>query len=76
MIDGLMLVFHRPSGSTHFLVSPMPEMLALLAETPLTATALCRTLCERFALPHDDEALVVVQARLGELIACGLVQVN
>ena len=74
MIDGLMLVFHRPSGTTHFLTSPMPEMLAVLAEAPSDATELCRTLCERFELTHDDEALMVVEARLGELIASGLVQ--
>lgn len=74
MLDGLTLVFHRPSSTTHFLASPMPEMLELLAETPMTAAVLCRTLCERFDLPHDDEALVVVETRLSELIASGLVQ--
>lgn len=74
MIDGLMLVFHRPSGTTHFLTSPIPEMLAVLAEAPSDAAELCRRLCERFDLAHDDEALMVVEARLGELIASGLVQ--
>ena len=75
-IDGMTLVFHRPSGTTHFVASPMPEMLALLAEAPMDAPTLCRRLCERLELPHDEEALVVVEARLGELIASGLVQVG
>jgi len=73
-IDGLTLVFHRPSGTTHFLDSPAPEMLALLAETPLDATGLTQRLCERLGFPVDDEARTVVEARLTELIDTGLVQ--
>ncbi len=70
------LVFHRPSGTTHFLASPAPEMLAVLAEVPMDAATLCRSLCERLDLPHDDEALFVVEARLDELVASGLAQVD
>lgn len=70
------LVFHRPSGTTHFLASPAPEMLTLLAETPMNAATLCQRLCEQLGLPHDDEALYVVEARLDELIASGLARVD
>ncbi len=73
-IDGMTLVFHRPSGFTHFLVTPAPEMLSLLAEAPMDAAALCERLCARFEMPQDEEALMVVEARLGELVASGLVQ--
>lgn len=73
-IDGLMLVFHRPSGTTHFLDSPVPEMLALLADAPGDAAGLSLRLCDQLGVPHDDEALAVVEARLAELIASGLVQ--
>lgn len=73
-IDGLTLVFHRPSGTTHFLDSPAPEMLALLAEAPMDAATLCGRLCAQLGLPDDDEALAVVEARLAELIASGLIQ--
>ena len=75
-IDGMTLLFHRASGSTHVLISPMPEMLSLLAEAPMDAAMLCRRLCERLELPHDDEALTVVEARLGELVASGLVRLG
>lgn len=75
-LDGMVLAFHRPSGTTHLLASPMPEILELLAERPMTAEALCQALCDRLGLPPDDEALVVVEARLGELIASGLVQAS
>lgn len=73
-IDGMTLVFHRPSGATHFLDSPIPELLALLTETPLNAIALGRALCEQLELPYDDEAQAVVDARLAELVASGLAQ--
>jgi PqqD family protein of HPr-rel-A system len=66
------LVFHRPSGTTHFLSAPAPEMLILLSEAPMSAAALCRRLCEQFDLPEDDEAFYVVESRLDELIASGL----
>jgi len=73
-IDGMMLVFHRPSGTTHFLASPMPEILALLAEAPMNAAALCQRLCDQLELTADEEARIVVEARLGELVASGLVR--
>jgi len=72
-IDGLLLVFHRPSGTTHFLDEPVPAMLAELARAPLDAAALCVRLCERIGIAHDEEALAVVEARLAELVASGLV---
>ncbi len=75
-IDGMTLVFHRPSGTTHFLDAPAPEMLILLSEAPMSAAVLCQRLCEQLDLPQDDEALYVVEARLDELIACGLARVQ
>lgn len=72
-IDGMMIVFHRPSGTTHFLASPMPEILAILAAAAMDAPTLCRHLCDQMELPADEEAHVVVEARLGELVASGLV---
>lgn len=68
------LVFHRPSGATHFLDSPVPEMLELLAESPDDAAGLVRRLCARLGQAEDEEARAVVEARLAELTAIGLVQ--
>jgi PqqD family protein of HPr-rel-A system len=73
-IDGMTLVFHRPSGATHFLDSPLPEMLALLAAAPMDAARLTAELCATLGLPEDDEARAVVEARLADLVAIGLVQ--
>ena len=74
VVDGMTLVFHRPSGTTHFLDSPVPDMLALLADAPDDAAGLARRLCARLDIPHDDEAQTVVAARLTELVDSGLVQ--
>jgi PqqD family protein of HPr-rel-A system len=74
VMDGLTLVFHRPSGATHFLDSPAPEMLALLADAPMDAATLTSRLCAQLGMETDDEALAVVEARLAELVASGLVQ--
>ena len=73
-IDGLTLVFHRPSGATHFLDSPLPEMLALLAAAPMDAARLATALCATLGLPENDEARAVVEARLADLVAIGLIR--
>lgn len=73
-IDGMTLVFHRPSGTTHFLDSPVPEMLELLSAEPMDAARLTTALCARLDLTEDAEARTVVATRLIELAAIGLVQ--
>jgi len=73
-IDGLLLVFHRPSGTTHFLERPAPEMLELISGRPMTAEALTDALCERFGFGADAEARTVIAVRLAELVAVGLVR--
>lgn len=71
-LDALTAVFHRPSGITHLLASPAPEILALLAETPLDADDLLARLAARFDLADADRDALV--ARLDELVAAGLVE--
>jgi PqqD family protein of HPr-rel-A system len=74
-IEGLALLYHRPSGSTHLLDSPVPEILELLAAGPCDAAMLTLHLCERLDLTEDEEALMVVSTRLGELAGIGLVSI-
>jgi PqqD family protein of HPr-rel-A system len=74
-IDGVTLAYHRPSGSTHFLVTPVPELLALIAEAPADAATLADGLCARLGIAADAEALAVVETRLAELLAAGLVRI-
>lgn len=71
-LDAFTAVFHRPSGITHLLVSPAPEIVALLADAPLDLDTLLVRLCERFDLADADRDALV--ARLDELVAAGLVE--
>ena len=70
-LDGLFALFHRPSGMTHLLASPAPELLELLGERALTRRELLDALVARYDVP--DAAADLLDARLDELIAVGLV---
>ena len=73
-LDTLTLVYHRSSGITHLLASPAPEILAMLADGPMTRAALLARLDADFSVVDSDEALL--SARLAELVASGLVAVT
>jgi PqqD family protein of HPr-rel-A system len=69
-LDALVAVFHRPSGATHLLAAPAPELLDALAAGPAGAATLLARLAERFDLP--DGAIDTIAARMEELVAVGL----
>ena len=71
-LDVLTAVFHRASGITHLLAEPAPEILAALADGPLTADALLDRLVGAFDIADAD--LTTLAARLAELAAAGLVE--
>lgn len=70
-LDALTLIYHRASGITHLLVSPAPEILAMLGDAPMTQAALLDRLCANFAVSDGDAAALA--ARLAELVDAGLV---
>lgn len=71
-LDVLTAVYHRASGQTHLLAEPAPEIMAALADGPLTRDALLAELRERYAVSDPDE--VALAERLEELVAAGLVE--
>ncbi|NIJ19356.1 PqqD family protein of HPr-rel-A system [Sphingomonas naasensis] len=71
-LDALTLIYHRASGITHIVDSPVPEILAALAPEPLAASDLMARLSERFDLVDADP--LALAARLDELVATGLVE--
>jgi PqqD family protein of HPr-rel-A system len=69
-LDGLTALFHVPSGMTHIVAPPAPQILEALAGSPADLTELVRRLSRNFDVDGADAALA---ARLDELEAAGLV---
>ena len=67
--EGLTLLYHRPSGQTHILIEPAPQILSALAGTALTEAELLAALGADFEVTQAD----LIGERLAELIAAGLV---
>jgi PqqD family protein of HPr-rel-A system len=72
-LDGLTALYHRPSGMTHILAPPAPQILEALAGEPGDAEAILRRLGEQFEIEADDKEAAIA-ARLAELEAAGLVR--
>lgn len=70
--DGVTLVFHRPSGLTHVLASPSPEILDALSEGDADIAALIERLRATFDL-EEDGLEAALEARLAELETAGLI---
>ena len=70
-LDGLTAIFHCPSGTTHLLAPPAPQILEALADHSADAATLLARMAERFEVEGGADALA---ARLAELEAAGLVR--
>jgi PqqD family protein of HPr-rel-A system len=68
-LDGLVLLYHRSSGTTHFLASPAPELLEALGQGSADLAMLAARLAERFEIDQPE----ALQPRLDELVVAGLV---
>lgn len=71
-LDALTLIYHRASGITHLVDSPVPELLAVLEAEPLTLDATLAALAQAHDLVDPDRDALA--ARLGELVDAGLVE--
>lgn len=71
-LDIFTAVFHRPSGITHLLTEPAPQIMEALASEPLTLDALVMRLTQHYELDAADAA-ATLRVRLDELEAVGLV---
>ncbi len=69
-LDGLTALFHVPSGMTHIVAPPAPQILEALAGRPADLKELVRRLSRNFDVDGAESALA---ARLDELEAAGLV---
>lgn len=69
-LDGLTALYHRPSGQTHVVAEPVPEMLAALAGQALSLDELLAALAIDTPDAEDRAGLL---GHLEPLIANGLV---
>jgi len=74
-IDGLTLLYHRPSGITHIADSPVPEILDALTRDPQPLEAIITRLAHVFDLPDGSDTRGLEQ-HLEGLVALGLVRVT
>ena len=71
-LDGLSVLFHAPSGMTHIVAPPAPQILEALRLGPADAGEILARMRAWYDL-EGDEAADAVEARLDELEAAGLV---
>jgi PqqD family protein of HPr-rel-A system len=72
-LDGLSVLFHAPSGMTHIVAAPAPQILDALRIGPADAGELLARLRAWYDFEGDDAA-AAIDARLEELEAAGLVR--
>jgi len=71
-LDGLSVLYHAPSGMTHIVAAPAPQILEALQPGPADINELMERLCARYEL--QDEVNDIVALRLAELEQAGLVR--
>ena len=72
-LDGLSVLFHHPSGMTHIVAPPAPQILEALRLGPADAGEILARMRAWYDL-EGDEAADAIEARLEELESAGLVR--
>jgi PqqD family protein of HPr-rel-A system len=67
-LDGLTLLFHAPSGMTHIVAAPAPEILDALRQGPADAAELLRRLRARFDF---EPSPMMGEGRVGVNVSAG-----
>ena len=73
-VEGMTILYHRPSGITHVVAPPVPELLRALAAGPADAGEIVARLAEQHDIAGEGGLEEIVAARLDELAAAGLVR--
>lgn len=73
-LDALTLLYHRPSGQTHMVMSPVPEILDALRGGAADAEMLYARLSRAFDPGPAEEAIPAIAAHLEEMMRLGVVR--
>lgn len=76
VLEDITLLYHRASGQTHMVISPVPEILEALGEedAPATAAQLHARLERRYDLGDPERVIAEIEAHLAGLTALGVVR--
>ena len=72
-LGDLTAIFDRRSMQTHLVVSPVPEIMAMMGEGPCNAALLAKRLATAFDIEGEGDTRAILAERLAELAAMGLV---
>lgn len=72
-LDGVALIFHRPSGLTHIVAPPALQILEALEEGDADPAGLLDRLKRDYDFDEDADLAAALDARLAELETAGLV---
>ncbi|MDX3910343.1 MAG: HPr-rel-A system PqqD family peptide chaperone [Sphingobium sp.] len=72
-LDDITLIYHRRSGQTHMVMSPVPEILAAVGAGTVGAGEVLAALARDFDMGDAEEALAAIEVHLDEMAALGLV---
>ncbi len=75
VLDDMVLLYHRRSGQTHMVISPVPEILERMVDgETVTAAAMHDRLARDFDLGERAAAVAEIGSHLDALVALGLVR--
>ncbi|AMK17307.1 MULTISPECIES: HPr-rel-A system PqqD family peptide chaperone [Sphingobium] len=75
VLEDITLLYHRASGQTHMVISPVPEILdALDKDAPATVAQVHARLEQGYDLGESGQAMVEIEAHLIGLVALGVVR--
>lgn len=74
VLEDITLLYHRASGQTHMVISPVPEILAALGEgVSMSASEVHARLAREYDLGPEADAIAQIEVHLDDLAALGLV---
>lgn len=73
-LDGLVALFHPPSGMTHIVAPPAPQILEALGQGPGDARQILFRIAALYQIEDAEDGVAAIQGRLEELETVGLVR--
>lgn len=75
VLDDITILYHRASGQSHMVISPVPEIMEALGEADsATAQEVRARLARRYDLASAEDVIPEIEAHLDDLLELGLVR--